>query len=155
MSRSEQRGNFADFSKLQYSIRDVTKEYILVIAGTATAIVLQRCDSPNLSPPPLSDSQVVEYTADHRISIQQEGKRGGGRFFFTRIEPNWPLPYSRDAVPACSMPRAQNRRAEGAILLWRRSGYSLSMTPTPCPRGHQLCQHRVRVVNDYADIVSV
>ena len=24
----------------------------------------------------------------HRISIQQEGKRGGGRLFFPQIEPN-------------------------------------------------------------------
>ena len=38
------------------------KEYILLIEGTAPAIVLQRCDSPKLSPPALSDSQVVEYT---------------------------------------------------------------------------------------------
>ena len=30
----------------------------------------------------------------HRISIQQEGKRGGGRLFFPCIEPNWPLPYT-------------------------------------------------------------
>ena len=32
----------------------VTKEYILVIEGTAPTIVLQRCDSPNLSMPALS-----------------------------------------------------------------------------------------------------
>ena len=43
------------------------KEYILVIEGTALAIVLQRCDSPNLSPPVLSDGQVVGDTADQRI----------------------------------------------------------------------------------------
>ena len=30
----------------------------------------------------------VVSTGQHRISIQQEGKRGGGRLFFTRIEPN-------------------------------------------------------------------
>ena len=36
---------------------------ISVIEGTAPAIVLQRFDSPNLSPPALSDGQVV-YTAD-------------------------------------------------------------------------------------------
>ena len=46
---------------------------ILVIEGTAPAIVLQRCDLPNLSPPVLSDSQVVENTADCR----QSGKRLG------------------------------------------------------------------------------
>ena len=67
----------------------------------------------------------------HRISIQQEGKRGGGRFFSTRIEPNWPLPYLRDAglagwvncfyICSCTMPRAQNRAAEGSTLLWRRN----------------------------------
>ena len=39
------------------------KENISVIEGTAPAIVLQRFDSPNLSPPALSDGQVV-YTAD-------------------------------------------------------------------------------------------
>ena len=30
----------------------------------------------------------TQLTVSHRISIQQEGKRGGGRLFFTRIEPN-------------------------------------------------------------------
>ena len=37
---------------------------IFVIEGTAPAIVLQRCYSPNLSLPALSDGQVVQYTAD-------------------------------------------------------------------------------------------
>ena len=37
---------------------------------------------------------------DHRISIQQEGKRGGRGLFFLQIEPNWPLSYLRDAEPA-------------------------------------------------------
>ena len=44
-----------------------TKEYISVIEGTAPAICLQIFDSPNLSPPALSDRQVVQvvqYTAD-------------------------------------------------------------------------------------------
>ena len=41
-----------------------TKEYISVIEGTSTAIVLQRFDSPNLSLPALSDGQVVQNTAD-------------------------------------------------------------------------------------------
>ena len=31
---------------------------------TAPTIVLHRCDSPNLSPPALSDSQEVDYTAE-------------------------------------------------------------------------------------------
>ena len=44
--------------------KETAKEYILVIEGTAPAIVLQRCDSPNLSLPVLSDGQVVDYTAD-------------------------------------------------------------------------------------------
>ena len=40
----------------------VTKEYtsISVIEGTAPAIVFQRFDSPNLSPPALLDGQVVK-----------------------------------------------------------------------------------------------
>ena len=89
------------------------------------------------------DLEFYIYRMHHRISIQPEGKRGGGGLFFTRIEPNWPLPYLRDAGPAgwvncfsicaSTMPRAQNRAAEGSILCivktkynWR-SGYSLSM----------------------------
>ena len=47
------------------------KENISVIEGTldtgqwtAPAMLLQRIDSPNLSPPALSDGQVVQYTAD-------------------------------------------------------------------------------------------
>ena len=49
------------------------KEYILVIEGKAPAIiVLQRCDSPNLSPPVLSDGQVVgEYC---RQSVDRLGE---------------------------------------------------------------------------------
>ena len=35
------------------------KEYILVIERTAPPSVFQTCVSPNLSPPALSDSQVV------------------------------------------------------------------------------------------------
>ena len=42
-----------------------TKEYLSVIEGTAPAIVFQRFDSHNLSPPALSDGQVEQYTA-HR-----------------------------------------------------------------------------------------
>ena len=45
------------------------KEYILVIDGKAPAKVLQRCDSPNLSPPALSDSQVVEYIATEQGEV--------------------------------------------------------------------------------------
>ena len=66
-------------------------------------------------------------TLMHRISIQQEGKRGGGMLFFPQIEPNWPLPNLRDAGLAgwvncfSPMPRAQNRAAEGSILLCRRN----------------------------------
>ena len=32
-------------------------------------------------------------------NIQQDGKRKGGRLFFSQIEPNWPLPYSTVPVP--------------------------------------------------------
>ena len=32
------------------------------------------------------------YSVYHRISIQQEGKRGGRGLYFLQIEPNWPLP---------------------------------------------------------------
>ena len=66
--------------------------------------------------------------------VHLERKRGGGRCFFTQIEPNWPLPYStvpvpwlKDARPAgwvtyCSicprtMARAKNRADKGSILL--------------------------------------
>ena len=35
-------------------------------------------------PPPLGGQS----PSPHRISIQQEGKRGGGRLFFPQIEPN-------------------------------------------------------------------
>ena len=46
--------------------------YVLVIEGTASAIALQRCDSPNLSPPVLSDGQVVgEYC---RQSVERLGE---------------------------------------------------------------------------------
>ena len=34
----------------------------------------------------------VEKGSNHRISIQQEGKRGGGRLFFLQIEPMWLTP---------------------------------------------------------------
>ena len=37
-----------------------TKDYILVIDGTAPAIVLQRCDSPNLSPLCLQYNQLPD-----------------------------------------------------------------------------------------------
>ena len=37
-----------------------SKEYISVVEGTAPAIVLQTFDSPNLSPPALSDWQAVQ-----------------------------------------------------------------------------------------------
>ena len=72
----------------------------------------------------------------HRVSTPR-GEKGGGRRFFSQIEPNWPLPYStvplpllRDAKPAgwvtyCSicvstMLTAQNRAAKCSILLQRR-----------------------------------
>ena len=42
------------------------KEYISVIEVTAPAIVLQRCDSHNLSMPALADGQVVEYFQTER-----------------------------------------------------------------------------------------
>ena len=45
------------------------KEYILVIEVTAPAIVLQRCDSPNLSMPALADGQVVEYLQTEREEV--------------------------------------------------------------------------------------
>ena len=32
--------------------------------------------------------QKIRISSNHRISIQQLGKRGGGRLFFIRIEPN-------------------------------------------------------------------
>ena len=59
--KHEQRKN-KKFRKIYetLSLRDDTKEYILVIEGTAPAIVIQRCDSPNLSLPALADGQVVE-----------------------------------------------------------------------------------------------
>ena len=50
--------------------RYLTKEYVLVIEGTAQAIVFQRCDSPNLYPPALSDSQVVD-----GVYCRQSGER--------------------------------------------------------------------------------
>ena len=59
----------------------VTKEYILVIEGTAPTIVLQRSDAPNLSLPALADGQVVEYTADR-------ARRGWVSHFFVRP---WPV----------------------------------------------------------------
>ena len=40
----------------------VINEYASVKERTAPAIVLQRFDSPNLSPPALSDGQVVQYS---------------------------------------------------------------------------------------------
>ena len=54
-----------------------TNEYISVIEGTAPAIVLQTFDSLNLSPPALSDGQVVQYTADR-------ARRGWLRQMFAR-----------------------------------------------------------------------
>ena len=59
-----------------------TNEYISVIEGTAPAIVLQTFDSLNLSPPALSDGQVVQYTADR-------ARRGWLRQMFERRWGGW------------------------------------------------------------------
>ena len=45
------------------------KEYILVIEVTAPAIVLQICDSPNLSMPALADGQAVAYLQTEREEV--------------------------------------------------------------------------------------
>ena len=54
-----------------------TKEYILVTERTASHSVLQTCVSPNLSPPALSDSQVVGvyYLVWCTLSILQTEQR--------------------------------------------------------------------------------
>ena len=76
------------------------------------------------------------YSVHQRVCTSRE-EMGGGCGFFTQIEPNWPLPYSKVPVPllgdarpagwvtycsicASTMPRAQNRAGKGSILLWRR-----------------------------------
>ena len=47
------------FPWVQFTYKGPPKEYILVIERTAPPIVFQTCVSHNLSPPALSDSQVV------------------------------------------------------------------------------------------------
>ena len=73
----------------------------------------------------------------HRISTTRM-EMAGSRLVFSKIEPNWPLPYSTVPVPhlrdarlagwvtycsisASTLPRAQNRTGKGSILLWRRN----------------------------------
>ena len=80
--------------------------------------------------------------------IWYPSEKGGGRRFFSQIEPNWPLPYTvqyrASTVPVpqfqsfsicmSAMTRAQNMAAKGSILDEDQalclSGYDLSMV---CP----------------------
>ena len=72
------------------------------------------------------------HNAHHRISTARKIK-GGGRHFFHRIEPNWPMPYSTVPVPRQAVSpiavhtymheynaETQNVAGKGSILLWRR-----------------------------------
>ena len=61
----------------------------------------------------------------HRTSIQPVGKRGGGRLFFTRIEPNWGMLGRRRGGPGQLFLYMRAYNAESPKQ--DRSWYSLSM----------------------------
>ena len=94
---------------------------------TRNSKMLFRSHPTLATPTEMSSQQIGD---DHRISIQQEGKRRGSSSLELNLH-NWPLPYLRNAGPAgwvncfylcaCTMPWAQNMAAEGSILLWRRN----------------------------------